>query len=112
MRIAASCLLLIAVVSAQDVTAVSDEDAMAAVKEATEAMRQAKAVEEKQDGEVSEAELEGAYRDGHRAGIIWCKRLGDPPQVDLDEELLARWREGFIESTSLQCASEARKLEF
>ena len=60
----------------------------------------------------SEAELEGAYRDGHRAVIIWCKRLGGPPQLDLDEELLLRWREGFIESTSLQCASEARKLEF
>jgi len=60
----------------------------------------------------SEAELDGAYRDGHRAGIIWCKRLGEPPQPDLDEQLLARWREGFSESTSLQCASEARKLAF
>ncbi|MHC4848066.1 MAG: hypothetical protein ACYTEG_06370 [Planctomycetota bacterium] len=49
MRIAVSCLLLIAAASAQDVTAVSDEDAKAAVKEATDAMRQAKAVEEKQE---------------------------------------------------------------
>jgi len=60
----------------------------------------------------SEAELEEAYRDGHRAGIIWCKRLGQPPLVNLDEELLVRWREGFVESTSLQCATEARKLTF
>jgi hypothetical protein len=59
----------------------------------------------------SDAELESAYRDGHRAGIIWCKRLGEPPQPDIAEVLLVRWREGFGESTSLQCASEARKLK-
>ena len=58
----------------------------------------------------SDEELAAAYRDGHRSGIIWCKRLGEPPIPDIDEELLVRWREGFIESTSIQCASSAAQL--
>ena len=55
----------------------------------------------------SEADLENAYRDGHRAGIIWCKRLGEPVVPELDEVLLERWRSGWRESTSLQCAKDA-----
>ncbi|MHC4939902.1 MAG: hypothetical protein ACYTHK_13110 [Planctomycetota bacterium] len=49
MRIALSCLFLTAVALAQGVTAVPDEEAKAAVKEAQDAFRQAKAVEEKQE---------------------------------------------------------------
>ena len=59
----------------------------------------------------SEEELDAAYRDGHRSGIIWCKRLGEPPVPDMDEVLLERWREGFLESTSIQCASAAGQLK-
>ena len=55
----------------------------------------------------SEADLENAYREGHRAGIIWCKRLGEPVVPELDEVLLERWRSGWRESTSLQCGKEA-----
>lgn len=58
----------------------------------------------------SEQELDAAYRDGHRSGIIWCKRLGEPPVPEMDEVLLQRWRAGFIESTSIQCASAASEL--
>lgn len=58
----------------------------------------------------SDEELEAAYRDGHRSGIIWCKRLGEPPVPEIDEELLARWRAGFTESTSIQCESSASQL--
>ena len=60
----------------------------------------------------SDEELEAAYRDGHRSGIIWCKRLGEPPVPEIDEELLVRWQAGFVESTSIQCASSASQLSF
>lgn len=55
----------------------------------------------------SEQELDNAYREGHRAGIIWCKRLGTPMVPNLDEPLLARWRDGWRESTSIQCPKDA-----
>lgn len=60
----------------------------------------------------SAEELDAAFRDGHRAGIIWCKRQDELAQPDLDEELLARWQAGFRESTSLQCGASASKLEW
>ena len=60
----------------------------------------------------SAEELDAAFRDGHRAGIIWCKRQDPLAQPDLDAELLDRWQAGFRESTSLQCAASARKLEW
>jgi hypothetical protein len=55
----------------------------------------------------SEEDLQNAYREGHRAGIIWCKRLGTPVVPELDEPLLARWRDGWRESTSIQCPKDA-----
>jgi hypothetical protein len=60
----------------------------------------------------STEELESAYRDGHRAGIIWCKRQNEVVLPDIDEELLEHWRRGFKESTSIQCALSTGKLDF
>jgi len=60
----------------------------------------------------SEEELAGAYRDGHRAGIIWCKREGAAISPDIDDALLAEWRRGFEESAGIQCAPMARNLEW
>jgi hypothetical protein len=60
----------------------------------------------------SDEERDQAYRSGHRAGIIWCKRHGDVVVPDLDEELLAPWRRGWLESTSLQCEALARDIVF
>jgi len=60
----------------------------------------------------SDEELDAAFRDGHRAGIIWCKRQNELTQPDLDAELLARWQAGFREATSLQCAASASSLEW
>lgn len=60
----------------------------------------------------SPEELESAYRDGHRAGIIWCKRQNEIVQPDIDEELLLQWRRGFKTSTAAQCAVSVGKLDF
>ncbi len=51
----------------------------------------------------SEAELNAAYRDGHRAGIIWCKRDEPLSEPDIASELLERWQDGWRESTRIQC---------
>lgn len=58
----------------------------------------------------SAAELEAAYRDGHRAGIIWCKRDEAAAAPELDAELLVEWRRGFEESTGIQCPAKAHSL--
>jgi hypothetical protein len=60
----------------------------------------------------SEEEFESAYADGHRAGIIWCKRQNEVVMPDIDAELLVHWRRGFKESTSIQCAYSVDKLDF
>ena len=58
---------------------------------------------------VSEQDLEDAYRAGHRAGIIWCKRDEEPGLPDLQAELLAEWQRGWDESASIQCAGKFRR---
>ncbi|MEZ5552997.1 MAG: hypothetical protein R3E82_19095 [Pseudomonadales bacterium] len=58
----------------------------------------------------SPEELEAAFRDGHRAGIIWCKREEPAPDPDLDAELLTHWRQGFEQSVSVQCQSRAAEI--
>lgn len=58
----------------------------------------------------SAEELEAAFRDGHRAGIIWCKRDEPAQEPELDAELLTHWRDGFEQSVSVQCASRAAEI--
>lgn len=51
----------------------------------------------------SAEDLDAAYRDGHRAGLIWCKREEPKGSPDLDAPLLTEWERGWSEATSVQC---------
>lgn len=53
----------------------------------------------------SPEELEAAFRDGHRAGIIWCKRDEPVQSPEMDIELVTQWQRGFEEAASVQCAA-------
>ena len=55
----------------------------------------------------SEDELAEAFRQGHRAGIIWCKREEPVVHPDLPAALLAEWQRGWEEGTRLQCPEKA-----
>lgn len=58
----------------------------------------------------SAQELDAAYREGHRRGIIWCRRE-DPVEVpELDDELLAEWQRGWNEAASVQCRGKYLRL--
>ena len=58
----------------------------------------------------SDEDLQAAYRDGHRAGIIWCKRQNELTPPEIDQQLLDEWLRGFQESTAIQCAGPAGRL--
>ena len=60
----------------------------------------------------SDEQLASAYREGHRAGIIWCKREDPAVSPEMDDLLLVEWRRGFEESAGIQCASKARQLSW
>ena len=58
----------------------------------------------------SQADFDAAYNDGYRAGIIWCKRAGDPVVPALEVELLEHWQRGWRASTLAQCETEAQRV--
>jgi len=61
---------------------------------------------------ISEAELEAAWQDGYRQGMIWCKRQDQRSQPDAPDELVARWDAGWQEAVKRQCLMAGRQAGF
>jgi len=61
---------------------------------------------------ISEAELEAAWQDGYRQGMIWCKRQDQRALPEAPEPLLARWQAGWQEAVKRQCLMAGRSAGF
>jgi len=61
---------------------------------------------------ISDAELEAAWQEGYRQGMIWCKRQDQREVPDQPEALVARWQAGWQEAVKRQCLVAGRSAGF